>query len=79
MNNEAVRSNETTGRGWGKRAILGLLVLLACLLPLATDDPYWMHVFILTLIYIIVSSQLSHSINFRSIAPCPCRLYGNRA
>ncbi|MGD0662291.1 MAG: branched-chain amino acid ABC transporter permease [Syntrophorhabdales bacterium] len=57
MNNEAVRSNETTGRGWGKRAILGLLVLLACLMPLATDDPYWMHVFILTLIYIIVSSS----------------------
>ena len=57
MNNEAVRSNETTGRSWGKRAILGLLLLLACLLPLATDDPYWMHVFILTLIYIIVSSS----------------------
>ena len=42
---------------WGKRAILGLLLLLACLLPLTTDDPYWMHVFILTLIYIIVSAS----------------------
>ena len=57
MNNETARAAKTTGRTWGKRAILGLLLLLACLLPLATDDPYWLHVFILTLIYIIVSAS----------------------
>lgn len=37
--------------------MLGLLLLLSCLLPLITDNPYWLHVFILTLIYIIVSSS----------------------
>ena len=57
MKNEATHAVKTTGRTWGKRAILGLLLLLACLLPLTTDDPYWMHVFILTLIYIIVSAS----------------------
>jgi branched-chain amino acid transport system permease protein len=57
VNNETARAAKTTGRTWGKRAILGLLLLLACLLPLATDDPYWLHVFILTLIYIIVSAS----------------------
>lgn len=38
-------------------AMLGLLLLLVCLLPLTTDNPYWLHIFILTLIYIIVSSS----------------------
>jgi branched-chain amino acid transport system permease protein len=36
---------------------LGLLLLLVCLLPFATDNPYWMHLFILTLIYMIVSAS----------------------
>ena len=57
MNDKAAHAVKTTGRTWGKRSILGLLLLLACLLPLTTDDPYWMHVFILTLIYIIVSAS----------------------
>jgi branched-chain amino acid transport system permease protein len=38
-------------------AMLGLLLLLVCLLPLTTNNPYWLHIFILTLIYIIVSSS----------------------
>jgi branched-chain amino acid transport system permease protein len=37
--------------------MLGLLLLLVCLLPLTTDNLYWLHIFILTLIYIIVSSS----------------------
>jgi ABC-type branched-subunit amino acid transport system permease subunit len=57
VNDEATHAVKASGRTWGKRGILGLLLLLACVLPLTTDDPYWMHVFILTLIYVIVSAS----------------------
>lgn len=43
-------------------ALLGFLLLLVCLLPLTTDNPYWLHVFVLTLIYVIVS------VSFRAVA-----------
>jgi branched-chain amino acid transport system permease protein len=57
VNNKAARTAKGARRTWSKRALLGLLLLFVCILPLTTDDPLWMHVFIITLIYIIVSSS----------------------
>ena len=58
MNSQATRPVKRKGRTWAKQgAVIGLPVLLLCLLPWTTDNPYWLHVFVLTLIYIIVSSS----------------------
>jgi len=43
-------------------AAMTALLLIVCLLPLFIDNPYWMHILTLTLIYIIVA------VSFRAIA-----------
>lgn len=43
-------------------AAMTALLLVVCLLPLFVDNPYWLHVLILTLIYIVVA------VSFRAIA-----------
>ena len=58
VNSQITRPVKRKGRTLAKRgAVLGLPLLVSCLIPWATDNPYWLHVFVLTLIYIIVSSS----------------------
>jgi len=49
-------------RNWAKPALYGGLIVIMCLLPLFASSPYWLHIFILTLIYIIVA------VSFRTIS-----------
>ena len=58
MHNRVSRRSTRVKQG----AALTALLLFACLVPLCVDNPYWLHVLILTLIYIVVS------VSFRAIA-----------
>jgi branched-chain amino acid transport system permease protein len=57
VNNATAHAAKATGRTRRERGVLSLLLLFVCILPFTTDDPYWMHIFIITLIYIIVSAS----------------------
>jgi branched-chain amino acid transport system permease protein len=58
MSNDVFPASRGRRRTRSKSAAgLGFLLLLVCLLPFSTDNPYWMHLFILTLLYTIVSSS----------------------
>jgi len=57
------RFKSTIGkRKWAKPAVYSVVIVLICLIPLFIGTPYWVHIFILTLIYIIVA------VSFRTIA-----------
>ncbi len=58
MHNRVSRKSTRVKQG----AALTALLLFACLVPVYVDNPYWLHVLILTLIYIVVS------VSFRAIA-----------
>jgi branched-chain amino acid transport system permease protein len=46
------------GTGLGKPAAYAGLVVVLCLLPLFVTSPYWLHLFILTFIYVVATASV---------------------
>ena len=62
MSDNQLSKHTTGGRNLVKPSVYGGVVIILAVLPLFMKSPYWIHVFILTFIYIVVT------VSFRAIA-----------